>query len=692
MKKLFTLGTGLLIAGLCTLQAQTNTFPATGSVGIGTTTPASSSLLEMSSTTQGFLVPRMSKAQRDAIASPTAGLLIYQTNSKPGFYYYNGAAWTALASKGAATSLNNLTPTAINMDLIPATDNTIDLGSASLRWNELYVNSIKFMDGTTQSTAGGGGGTYTAGTGISIAGGVITNTGDTNAADDLTNLTVHGGDVSGVYSNLQLVSGSVGSSEIADGSVTSTDIANGTIAAADLSSMGATSGQVMQWNGTSWVATTPAAGAETDPQVGSNTTNGVPRWDGSALVTGGIVDDGDNISVGWSNGIASNATASFYNNESVFPDEDIALKGVDQTVSVGGAATVHAVGYLGYNTSDLVFLDAPVSHVGVWGNASTTSNSASMYAVNSSTGSTNYGLMARCAGAGTTNIGVYANAYGATNNYGVIVPSGGGRSGFNWSSPSALVGIKGNDTDNALRVIGTDFVTDFIVDDAGRVGVHGDPGAFSANFNVYGSAYVQDRLNIGVSGALLYSMLAVSGTDETVTIMGTNPYIQMKNAGADVGYLRANGTDLMLATNSGVTGKVILRANGINSMYIDQNGNIVMGSTTVAPKAGYKLSVDGKVVCEELLVQLSPWPDYVFSDDYSLRDLSEVEAYIQDNNHLPGVPTAQEVESEGLNVGEMQQIMMEKIEELTLYLIELQKQNAALQIKIDALQSNAGNH
>ena len=269
----------------------------------------------------------------------------------------------------------------------------------------------------------------------------------------------------------------------------------------------------------------------------------------------------------------------------------------------------------------------------------------------------------------------------------MIVPTDGGKSGFNWSSPSALVGIKGNDTDNALRIIGTDFNTDLIVDEVGRVGVHGDPDAFSANFNVYGSGYVQDRLNIGVSGAFLYSMLAVNGTDETVTIMGTNPYIQMKNAGSNVGYLRANGSDLMLATNSGVTGKVILRANGINSMYVDQNGNIVMGSTTVAPKSGYKLSVDGKVVCEELLVQLSPWPDYVFADDYKLSSLSEVENFINENNRLPGIPSAAQVESEGLNVGQMQKLMMEKIEELTLYMIELQKQNADLQSKVDALSN-----
>lgn len=615
MKKLISTTFILLILSQIKLTAQTNTFPTSGSAGIGTTTPASSALLDMQSTSLGMLVPRMTKAQRDAIVTPVTGLLIFQINAQPGFYFFNGSGWTPISSKGANTTLSNLgATTSINSNLLPNANNTIDLGSPVLNWNEIYVNAIKFMDGSTQSTAGGGA-TYTAGTGISIAGSVISNTGDTNAADDLTTATNHTGDITGLYNNLQIASGAVGSSEIADGSVSSTDITdgtisstdilNGTIAAADLNSMGATTGQVMQWNGTAWVATTPAAGAETDPQVGTISTDRIPRWDGTALSNGAIVDDGDNISVGWNSGINSNASAAFYNNEGVFVEEDIALKAVDQTVSLGGTATVLSYANLGYNTSGLIFIDAPVSHVGVWGNASATSSSAAVYANTTSTGTSNYGVVAKSAGAGTTNYGIWAKASGASTNY---------------------------------------------------------AGYFDGD-------------------------VEVKGTDQTLTVSGTNPYIQMANAGSDIGYIRANGSDMMVATNSGVTGKLILRANGINSMYIDQNGSIVMGSTAIIPKSGYKLSVDGKVVCEELLVQLSPWPDYVFNADYKLKPLSEVESFIQTNNHLPGMPNAKEVQTEGLNVGEMQKLMMEKIEELTLYMIELQKENAALNTELDTLHN-----
>jgi trimeric autotransporter adhesin len=84
--------------------AQTNTFPNTGSAGIGTATPDASSLLEIKSTKKGLLIPRMTKAQRDAIVSPATGLLIYQTTSSPGFYFYAGTAWQTVAAPDTTAS------------------------------------------------------------------------------------------------------------------------------------------------------------------------------------------------------------------------------------------------------------------------------------------------------------------------------------------------------------------------------------------------------------------------------------------------------------------------------------------------------------------------------------------------------------------------------------------------------------
>jgi hypothetical protein len=88
----------------------------------------------------------------------------------------------------------------------------------------------------------------------------------------------------------------------------------------------------------------------------------------------------------------------------------------------------------------------------------------------------------------------------------------------------------------------------------------------------------------------------------------------------------------------------------------------------------FKINGDGKVFATEINVQLTPFPDYVFKPDYNLLPLSEVRAYIQTNGHLPNVPTAETVAIEGANLGEMTKTLVEKVEELTLYLLQQQEQ------------------
>jgi len=108
-------------------------------------------------------------------------------------------------------------------------------------------------------------------------------------------------------------------------------------------------------------------------------------------------------------------------------------------------------------------------------------------------------------------------------------------------------------------------------------------------------------------------------------------------------------------------------------------GNVVFGSGSIVPAAGYKVSVDGKVICEELRVQLNAaWPDYVFAKNYRLKSLSELENFILQNNHLPNVPSAKEVEKNGFDVGDMNKRLLEKVEELTLYVIQLKKEIDAM--------------
>ena len=77
---------------------------------------------------------------------------------------------------------------------------------------------------------------------------------------------------------------------------------------------------------------------------------------------------------------------------------------------------------------------------------------------------------------------------------------------------------------------------------------------------------------------------------------------------------------------------------------------------------------------KELRVTLTDWPDYVFGEGYRLAPLTEVEDYISENGHLPQMPSALEIENDGADLGEINRILVQKVEELTLYIIDLQQQ------------------
>lgn len=98
--------------------------------------------------------------------------------------------------------------------------------------------------------------------------------------------------------------------------------------------------------------------------------------------------------------------------------------------------------------------------------------------------------------------------------------------------------------------------------------------------------------------------------------------------------------------------------------------------------ANYKLSVDGDIITRRLVVQIANWADFVFAPDYELLPLHKVEEFVTANKHLPGVPTEKEVLEQGIEVGEMNKILLQKVEELTLYVIELEKKYKELEQKV----------
>ncbi|AUP79695.1 hypothetical protein [Flavivirga eckloniae] len=114
-------------------------------------------------------------------------------------------------------------------------------------------------------------------------------------------------------------------------------------------------------------------------------------------------------------------------------------------------------------------------------------------------------------------------------------------------------------------------------------------------------------------------------------------------------------------------------------MRISLNGNVGIGTTDTK---GFKLGVQGKIAAEEVKVATyANWADFVFEDNYNLPSLKEVESHIKEKGHLKDIPSAEEVEKHGIFLGEMDSKLLQKIEELTLYIIQQQKEINALEAK-----------
>lgn len=181
--------------------------------------------------------------------------------------------------------------------------------------------------------------------------------------------------------------------------------------------------------------------------------------------------------------------------------------------------------------------------------------------------------------------------------------------------------------------------------------------------------------------------------------------------GAQTGYLNPNGLrnvfiGYQAGYNESGSDKLYIESSNTATPLIwgdfaaDQlklNGKVGVGAVNTFPTmagsvnvSGYRLFVTGGILADEVRVNLSSggtWADYVFHKDYDLKPIAEVEQFIADNGHLPNVPSAQQVKEDGIALGEMAKIQQEKIEELTLYIIALNKKLEAQEQKMQALEA-----
>ncbi len=128
-------------------------------------------------------------------------------------------------------------------------------------------------------------------------------------------------------------------------------------------------------------------------------------------------------------------------------------------------------------------------------------------------------------------------------------------------------------------------------------------------------------------------------------------------------------------------------ASPLEVMILDSTGKVGIGTTSPT----YELTVNGTIRAKELIIDTG-WADYVFEDEYKLRPLQDVQKFIENNKHLPEIPSAQEVAKNGVSLGDVQTKLLQKVEELTLYLIEMDKTVTSLQNRLAALQKEQNNN
>jgi len=233
-----------------------------------------------------------------------------------------------------------------------------------------------------------------------------------------------------------------------------------------------------------------------------------------------------------------------------------------------------------------------------------------------------------------------------------------------------LVNINGKAA-NAIKWAGQEFI-----------GSNGNIGAFMTNqdgTNFYGYSTVSQ-----VKSALSTSLQDVASINNTIRGaelirgIGDNAYFSAFNPSNTVrsGYLYFGAGD-----------NIILEAeNGANKILLNPNSGGNVGIGTNAPDE--KLTVKGKIKANEIRVNGAGAPDYVFEESYQVATLEEVEGYIKKNKHLPEVPSAKEFERDGIALGDMNKLLLKKIEELTLHVIDMNKRMQKLEAENQKLKNN----
>lgn len=216
--------------------------------------------------------------------------------------------------------------------------------------------------------------------------------------------------------------------------------------------------------------------------------------------------------------------------------------------------------------------------------------------------------------------------------------------------------------------------------ETGMVNKNGYTSSASYNFTVdCNSQYTNARFRIR----------AVNTLGVTTSPLTVNIKVRSININASWTALAVTGNDLTVTSLQPMTnewslyvGNPYLPNSAVAALNVKENGFVGVGTRT--PQS--ELAVAGTVTAKKVKVTATGWPDFVFDEDYLLPALSEVAQFIADKKHLPGIPSASQIEKDGHDIGDMNNKLLQKIEELTLYLIQEQKERKKLEETVKALK------
>ena len=199
--------------------------------------------------------------------------------------------------------------------------------------------------------------------------------------------------------------------------------------------------------------------------------------------------------------------------------------------------------------------------------------------------------------------------------------------------------------------------------------------------NSFGTQYPEERVTITPTYITLGNLIPAP-TGYSRILLGNFDFCNIDSDGHSQIHFKLNSSGKLI-TDGSIQCAGVITTNHLTCNYMTCNYTVSTNSTHTNylsvnganTSSTYKLAVNSGILCEELKVMADvPSSDYVFEPSYKLKPLSEVEAFVTENKHLPDVPSAKEFKENGYKVGEMDNLLLQKVEELTLYIIDLQKQ------------------